>query len=120
MLSAPSLTVSGYVCNRPPYGVHSLRQETVLAVPDSPFNLRGVQGTAFTLEERERMGLRGLLPPRTSNMELQARFACFASKPCLSSSSWRACFVSTLSSLGCVACHQHLVSNPPDTGSVCR
>jgi hypothetical protein len=32
-----------------------------------------MQGTAFTLEERERMGLRGLLPPKASNMELQAR-----------------------------------------------
>jgi len=45
----------------------------LLWIISSPLYVRTVQGTAFTLEERERMGLRGLLPPKASNMELQAR-----------------------------------------------
>ncbi len=83
------------------YHFCALRHLALLRTPGSPLSVRTVQGTAFTLEERERMGLRGLLPPKTSNMELQARrWCCFARSSKIFMESCPACFTTILASLG--------------------
>lgn len=59
-----------------PFIIEYTDQGPVLKINARGFQILGTpllnRGTAFTLEEREALGLTGLLPPRTTTIELQA------------------------------------------------